>query len=395
MRTTQTVSVALRLLGVLMAIQLIQVPCVSSLASDLQDEAPKTPRTTLLPTLTGPYRTGTRSFHIVDPSREELHTPEDAQDKREFMVQVWYPAKTNPAETPVAWLPDSSPFLEQAKKDMRDIPQAFWERCRTLRSHSIPNAPILPSEGRFPVLLYSHGWNLTRVDNLYLVEELASHGYVVIGFDHTYNCKVLRFPDGRIISHRPSQSVGGREPWEIHVQDIQFVLDLLTSVKSTHPFARAFVDSLELSRIGGLGFSYGGVNFFQTAEVDPRIKAVVSLDGPWGPDLKQPQLIVESEFKARTYGLRNAAFTGEAFLCELSESTHLDFSVFPLIWKTLGIDGKWPPDSKLDPRLVQRTIADCCLWFFDQHLKADPGSSPLDASLKLPQGVTFERLRQR
>jgi hypothetical protein len=44
-----------------------------------------------LPEPTGPYPVGTVSYHWIDELREELLT-DDPIDKREIMVQFWYPA---------------------------------------------------------------------------------------------------------------------------------------------------------------------------------------------------------------------------------------------------------------------------------------------------------------
>ncbi|MCZ7671100.1 MAG: hypothetical protein M5U34_30130 [Chloroflexi bacterium] len=43
-----------------------------------------------LPDVTGPYAIGTQTFHLVDDSRDEIYT-DDPADKREFMMQIWYP----------------------------------------------------------------------------------------------------------------------------------------------------------------------------------------------------------------------------------------------------------------------------------------------------------------
>ena len=38
--------------------------------------------------------------------------------------------------------------------------------------------------------------------NTYQVEDLASHGFIVVGIDHTYNSRPVAFPDGRVIWNR-------------------------------------------------------------------------------------------------------------------------------------------------------------------------------------------------
>ena len=38
----------------------------------------------------GPYATGSLIHHWVDESRDEWFTPENSDDKRQFMLQIWY-----------------------------------------------------------------------------------------------------------------------------------------------------------------------------------------------------------------------------------------------------------------------------------------------------------------
>lgn len=45
-----------------------------------------------LPKLDGPEKVGTQTFHFTDQNRDEVLT-ENQSDKRELMVQVWYPTE--------------------------------------------------------------------------------------------------------------------------------------------------------------------------------------------------------------------------------------------------------------------------------------------------------------
>lgn len=47
------------------------------------------------PRPTGPYEIGTVTYHWVDAERPEVFTA-DPDDRRELMVQVWYPAQGGP-----------------------------------------------------------------------------------------------------------------------------------------------------------------------------------------------------------------------------------------------------------------------------------------------------------
>ena len=54
------------------------------------------------------------------------------------------------------------------------------------------------------MLIFSHGWGGFRAQNTYQMQELASHGYVVVGMEHTYGAVVTVFPDGQVAPNNPA-----------------------------------------------------------------------------------------------------------------------------------------------------------------------------------------------
>jgi hypothetical protein len=49
-----------------------------------------------------------------------------------------------------------------------------------------------------PLVVLSPGFTNSRSALTALAEDLASHGYVVAGIDHTYESFATAFPDGRV-----------------------------------------------------------------------------------------------------------------------------------------------------------------------------------------------------
>jgi hypothetical protein len=52
-------------------------------------------------------------------------------------------------------------------------------------------------EPGYPVLIYLVGLGTFRQENIFLVEDLVSHGYVVVAIDRPHISTVVVFPDGR------------------------------------------------------------------------------------------------------------------------------------------------------------------------------------------------------
>src|ERR1700682_6520514 len=121
-----------------------------------------------------------------------------------------------------------------------------------------------------------------------LVEDLASHGYVVVGFDAPYRSFVVMFPDGREIARAPQNNadmVSGSEQeqrankrvraWSA---DMGFALDQLERLNTSDPSGR-FLRRLDMQRVGVFGHSLGGATALQFCHDDSRCKAGIDVDG--------------------------------------------------------------------------------------------------------------------
>jgi len=149
------------------------------------------------------------------------------------------------------------------------------------------DAPILPSGGPWPVVLYTHGYAGSPLDGTYLgaMLTLASFGYVTVApFHGDLRWSLLGFE--AIFE----EGITGEALWRDYVamQAIRPVTArALLDALSAHPQWR---DSLGLARVGGFGISQGGetlmlmggaaltTTVFQDAKqvlVDPRLAAAV------------------------------------------------------------------------------------------------------------------------
>jgi predicted dienelactone hydrolase len=123
-------------------------------------------------------------------------------------------------------------------------------------------------------VLYSPGLGTSRTFGSQQVEDLVSHGYVVVTVDHTGEAPA-EFPGGRITtSTMPSadDTEVYRTAIRTRTEDLGFVLDQLE---------RLPVGFLDLKHVGVLGFSAGGFAGAQLMLTDRRVDAGVNLDGRW------------------------------------------------------------------------------------------------------------------
>lgn len=231
-----------------------------------------------LPKPTGPYLIGTRILHLVDSQRLESVSG-SPQKARELMVQVWYPAA--PSHQPYA------PYRLRSETTLLSSYQSV------LATHSRWNAPVVSAGAGFPVILFNPAWTGRRTQNIFLVEDLASHGYVVVGIDHTGNSSPIAFPDGHVEttvyvpqmdfatnSLEEIEAEGERESNRQTADDI-FVLNQLEKMNADP--ASPFYRRLDTEHVGALGHSFGGSVAAQASLDDSRIRSALDLDGSlWG-----------------------------------------------------------------------------------------------------------------
>ncbi len=253
-----------------------------------------------LPVPTGRYPVGTTSINLVDRSRLERCDP-TTKSPRELVVQVWYPAISNYGE--------KAPYLP----DRQSIPKGVFSHLGLVKTHAVRDVAIAPSTSPYPILLYTPSWSGYRTDNTFQAEELASHGFVVIGLEHPCSVPLAVYPSGRIIHSNLSSDYTssdaalatllrvGEEQLILRTQDIQFVLDRLPQINQHHLFDGAF----DLNRIGIFGHSFGGAAAAQACAIDRRLKAGMNMDGLlFGSAAQhgasQPFLFMQSDYSRPT-----------------------------------------------------------------------------------------------
>lgn len=247
----------------------------------------------VLPTPTGPSRVGRASFHRIDGSRPEPFT-EDPSDHREVLFQIWYPAE--PTGGTVAPYVDSVPVDEVFGYSFVGI-----ERLMKARSHAFTGVKVSSARKRYPVIIFSHGLGRVAAHYTTFLENLASHGYIVVGVDSPFFSSALKMPEGRIIQNRSqrNQRQGAREEEAvIQAQDLIFVLNELERINQKET-GIGLAGRLDLGRVGVFGHSRGGFTAPHACLLDRRFRACLNLDGySLTPDvmekgIRQPYMHIE------------------------------------------------------------------------------------------------------
>jgi pimeloyl-ACP methyl ester carboxylesterase len=242
-----------------------------------------------LPTPTGPFEVGRALYDWADEATFDTLAPAPGT-KRELLVWIWYPAPAGQSTVMDHYLPTA--VQAEVERSRGALISKFLTRdLSKVHTHSIRNADVSPQQQSYPVLTMRAGasaevWNYST-----LAEDLASHGYVVIGFDAPYRTFTVVFPDGRVMSRLPANNPElclertGQErdrcanrlltSW---TADMAFVLDRLERLNTSDASGK-FTGRLDMTRVGVFGHSFGGAAALQFCYEDPRCKAGVDVDG--------------------------------------------------------------------------------------------------------------------
>ena len=245
------------------------------------------------PALTGRYSVGRRLETWIDISRKD---PTDSTRSREVPVSIWYPALHSAApsheeQLPAEWERERIELLSARLGDMARAMSEFRVNAQT-------GAGLLPGKSTFPVLLFTPGLGWLASDYSVLIEDLVSHGYVVVGLSPVGFADVVRFPDGREV--RRTLGMGekiGTDQSIVH-DDAMFALREIRNMNSD---TKSFLHNrLDLTRIGTFGHSLGGTTSLVVAARDTSVRAAINIDGdPMGEVVNvrptQPLLLISSE----------------------------------------------------------------------------------------------------
>lgn len=323
---------------------------------------------------------------------DTLVSREERGRARVLPVRIWYPAQSAGTQAmPV--LADGATAACLA--EWQGVPALIGLREKRIETCT-HNAP--PAEGRFPLLLFSHGYTLFATQNAMQCEALARQGYIVAAISHTGDCieavlperterldparmnavmeegqKILaRFGDiynADIDSIRQycAESINGRycPVWK---DDAVSVIDALS--QSSFVLAQR----VEKDKIGYFGMSFGGCSAFYTPHFESRIKAAVNLDGALfgGQREMKPVDIPLLLCGQRADLLRDSGINpAQKLTCILFEDAlHGDFTNLPL-WMERLRAGDSPLTGKVNKPRMQEALTLLLIDFFDRHLKGE------------------------
>lgn len=350
----------------------------------------------------GKYSIGTQVYFWTDNNRSEVYTT-NPEDFRELMVQVWYPAEKREGY-------QYAPHVTFPVKSMSTIaktaglPTNFGKHGTLLKANSVFG--LLPVENKkFPLILFSHGDGGLLNQNTSQIEELVSHGYIVIACNHTYNSSITFDKDGNALIYQ--QNIDWNEQAQHHkkyytnqlikyrYQDLVFMMNELKKKRLQGNKKNPFFNIIDFYNIGAMGHSMGGGTTYLSLIKNKDIKAGVAFDG-WFFGLLEKDFLIknpkpflhigqEQFIDQNIYGDINNSLEGKEnfkiynkimnnnenkHAAYIKNSLHYTYTDIKLIYNT-DAPFALPLDSvgKVDKKIVNYVMDKSVLSFFNYALK--------------------------
>jgi dienelactone hydrolase len=347
----------------------------------------------VLPAPTGPYAVGRMEYDWTDQSRTDL-LAQHVGTKRELVVWAWYPAVRVPGAEVAPYLPRKWGQLSDQQRGF--IGQQLMQSKDSIQTHSFDRAPLVPGAARYPVLIFEPGLGNLPTQYTTLIEDLASHGYVIFAITPSYSSDVVVFPDGRVVKATPAGKLDTNENPQraanqlvgIWSQDVIFVMNQLARLNTTP--GTMWSQRLDFARLGVFGHSFGGATAAQVCHLDTRCKAGIDIDGDLAGSVVQtgldkPFMVIQHDmgscsdsdchsFQHEVQAILRTVPRGASYHISIKDTEHFNFSDYAAHSVPLGLHFLGLLGSIDGVRGLQITRA-YLRAFFDTYLNNAP--SPL------------------
>ncbi|MDD4869307.1 MAG: acetylxylan esterase [Kiritimatiellae bacterium] len=264
-----------------------------------------------------------------------------------------------------------------------------------LRNREVPAKIYFPktSEGKFPLIIFSHGLGGTRQGYEYVGRHWANHGYICVHIQHRGSDNQTG-RNSEKLSEEIIQAVKSMDNFINRPKDVSFAIDQMERLNTDKN--SEFYNRIDMEKIGVAGHSFGGYTAHTSSGrkiqgqdgmldlSDKRIKACIAMSAPASDteefrksfgSFKKPCLHITglhdvSPIKGTRAEERRLPFDSikskDQYLVIFHDADHMVFT------------GKvWPGRDAAIDREIHRLVRTSTTMFWDVYLKEDKDAKNL------------------
>lgn len=346
--------------------------------------------------VSGKYAVGTETFSLTDESRKEQLG--SAGGNRRIAVRMYYPAVKEEA----AGKSRAAVFSE---KKLNAVKKAFYIRkADEQMMHADYYENIPHADGKYPLILFNHGYNSYVEANTFLCIELASHGYIVASVGHAFEAVENDYEDGSFDLYDRKIN---KMMYTSMIKAMLFQMKLLKKKLSPEDaydrfrhFQEAYVPYLKgrlpewrkdglcvlnalrerysewidfSCGVGASGHSFGGASAYDLCQRVENIVCGINIDGGVfgefdGLTMTKPffQICCRENYNVETKPLLDT--DAPVHYAIFSGMKHIGFTDAKFYLPTKALIGK------MDSQIMYSHLSDIHIRFFDKYLKKLPGT---------------------
>ena len=361
---------------------------------------------------TGQYNVGI-TYRQFDTKRAD-HITDTPNDYRTLYLKIWYPSNESIDKK------STIDYMEGGKQTISELVGhiglpgfPFYPLLKTKTNSYLD---LKPATEIFPLVTFSHGYGLWPGSNTALMEELASHGNVVVSIAHTYGASfgavsseeaivfdtLIDFTGGVALDssfilsftqayENPALKQSTYDSLQLILieegtfsnylvrewaLDIQETIAHIISLNGTSN--RQF-PKIDTARIAATGMSMGGIAAVESTLLSTKIKGALNMDGTqYGSLYKDtsdvPLLFFESDLDFEAVSIFDYFLdksTQAVYRIKFKNAKHYNFTDAShiKILKFLGLNGE--ADASILEPLLHQIVLDYLAFLFDPTIDFD------------------------
>ena len=217
-----------------------------------------------LPKISGKHIVGTR-IQSFTANKKELGV---------VNIKAWYPIDRIGQQKDI--------YSKKPTKSLDGVlgmPGILFSHLKLVKTGAYEVQEDIASEQKLPLVIFAHGAASTNIDNTALLQEIASHGFIVVAIDfgfsfNRYGLSLAQASTLTLQSQKDFYTQLMDKVVPIQTEYISFIIEELKKEQSD------FAKSIDFEQLILLGHSLGGTTCSSVKEEQVKPSMIINIDGP-------------------------------------------------------------------------------------------------------------------